>query len=209
MAIAHKDAGLFDSEAQNNVQPPGFAYIASPDQGSNQYGYWSHSGGQSVWTFLPEYLIMRELLWGHSYRPIYVNEYNGYQTALRSGRTYYGQETPASPPKYGSHGTFTAQRYASSRYVQSGGYSGSAYASNRSGGPVVASRVGLFSPRRRRQRRQEIRRIERWPEVRRLSVRAAAVSDSVHRASPAHARAQLRPPPLTEWYTRLQSRFVP
>jgi len=146
MVIAHKDAGLFDSEAQNKVQPPGFAYIASPEQGSNQYGYWSHSGGQSVWTFLPEYLLMRELLWGHSYRPIYVNEYNGFQTALRSGRTYYGQETPASPPKYGSHGTFTAQRYASSRYVQSGGYSGSAYASNRAAATSSRPESG-FSPR--------------------------------------------------------------
>jgi hypothetical protein len=134
MVIAHKDAGLFDSEAQNTVQPPGFAYIAPPSQGSNQYGYWSHSGGESVWTFLPQYLLMRELLWGHSYRPIYINEYNGYQLAQRSGRTYYGQETPASPPKYGSHGTFTAQRYANSRYVQSGGYAGSAYASNRAAG---------------------------------------------------------------------------
>jgi len=146
MVIAHKDAGLFDSEAQNNVQPPGFAYIASPEQGSNQYGYWSHSGGQSVWTFLPEYLLMRELLWGHGYRPIYVNEYNGYQMARRSGQTYYGRETPASPPKYGSHGTFTAQRYASSRYVQSGGYSGSAYASNRSATPSPRPESG-FSPR--------------------------------------------------------------
>jgi len=116
------------------VQPPGFAYIAPPSQGSNQYGYWSHAGGESVWTFLPEYLLMRELLWGHGYRPIYVNEYNGYQTAVRSGRTYYGQETPASPPKYGSHGTFTAQRYGNSRYVQSGGYAGSAYSSNRAAG---------------------------------------------------------------------------
>jgi hypothetical protein len=146
MVIAHKDAGLFDSEAQNNVQPPGFAYIASPEQGSNQYGYWSHSDGQSVWTFLPEYLLMRELLWGHAYRPIYVNEYSGYQAAQRSGRIYYGQETPASPPKYGSHGTFTAQRYASSRYVQSGGYSGSAYASNRSASPSPRPESS-FSPR--------------------------------------------------------------
>ncbi|HEX4275941.1 MAG TPA: hypothetical protein VHZ74_11325 [Bryobacteraceae bacterium] len=132
MTIAHKDAGLFDSEAQTQAQPPGFAYIASPEQGRNQYGYWDHSGGHSVWTWLPEYLIMRDLLWGHSYRPIYVNEYNGFQTARRAGRTYYGQETSAAPPKYGSHGTFTTQRYASSRYVQSGGYSGSAYSSNRS-----------------------------------------------------------------------------
>ncbi len=28
MTIAHKDAGLFDSEAQNQAQPPGFRYIA-------------------------------------------------------------------------------------------------------------------------------------------------------------------------------------
>jgi hypothetical protein len=145
MVIAHKDPGLFDSEAQNQqAQPPGFAYIAPPSVGSNQYGYWSHSGGESVWTFLPQYLLMRELLWGHSYRPIYVNEYSGYQTAQRSGRTYYGQETPASPPKYGSHGTFTAQRYASSRYVQSGGYAGSAYASNRSAGSAPRPQSSVF-----------------------------------------------------------------
>jgi hypothetical protein len=131
MTIAHKDAGVYDSEAQNSVQPPGFAYIASPEQGSNQYGYWSHAGGQSVWTWLPQYLIMRELLWGHSYRPIVINEYNGYREAQRSGRVYYGQETPTSPPKYGSHGTFTGQIYANSRYVQSGGFKGSAYSSGR------------------------------------------------------------------------------
>jgi hypothetical protein len=131
MTLAHKDAGQFDSEAENKAQPPGFAYIAPPSVGSNQYGYWSHAGGQSVWTFLPQYLIMRELLWGHSYQPIYINEYNGYQTARRAGRVYYGQTSPASPPKYGSHGTFTTERYAGSRYVQSGGYAGSAYSSNR------------------------------------------------------------------------------
>ncbi len=147
MAIAHKDAGLFDSEAQTTVQPAGFAYIAPPSQGSNQYGYWSHSGGESVWTFLPQYLIMRELLWGHGYRPIYVNEYNGYQTAQRVGRTYYGRETPASPPKYGSHGTFTEQRYAGSRYVQSGGFKGSAFSSNRESGAVgSAPRTGFSRP---------------------------------------------------------------
>ncbi len=131
MAIAHKDAGLFDSEAQETPQPAGFAYVASPAQGSNQYGYWSHSGGASVWTFLPEYLIMRELLWNHDYRPVATGEYNAYRAAQRNGASYYGQETPASPPKYGSHGTFTQTHYADSRYVQSGGFKGSAYASNR------------------------------------------------------------------------------
>jgi hypothetical protein len=138
MAISHKDAGLYDSEAQNTAQPAGFAYIAPPSVGSNQYGYWSHTDHGSFWTFLPQYLIMRELLWGHSYRPIVINEYNGYYNAQRSGRTWYGQETPASPPKYGSHGTFTEQRYAGSRYVQSGGFKGSAYASGGSSRPSAA-----------------------------------------------------------------------
>jgi hypothetical protein len=146
MVVGHKDAGLFDSEAQTTPQPPGFAYIAPPSVGSNQYGHWTHEGGQSVWVWLPEYLILRDLLWGHSYRPIYINEFNGYQTALRSGRTWYGQETPSAAPKYGSHGTFTQQRYSSSRYVQSGGYAGSGYA-NRSAGTTASRPSPGFSPR--------------------------------------------------------------
>lgn len=136
MAIAHKDAGLFDSEAQTTPEPAGFAYIAPPSQGSNQYGYWTHSGGESFWTFLPEYLLLRELMWGHDYRPIVVGEYNGYRTAERMGRSYYGQETFTGAPKYGTHGTFTQQHYAQSRYVQSGGFKGSAYASHRENGPA-------------------------------------------------------------------------
>jgi len=131
MAISHKDAGLYDSEAQNVPQPAGFAYIAPPDVGRNQYGYWTHNESGSFWTFLPQYLIMRELLWGRgSYQPIVVNEYNSYYTAQRSGRSYYGQETPQAAPKYGSHGTFTQKRYGDSRYVQSGGFKSSAFSSN-------------------------------------------------------------------------------
>ncbi|MGH9612783.1 MAG: hypothetical protein ACRD4P_06875, partial [Bryobacteraceae bacterium] len=130
MAIGHKDTGNYDSEAQAIAQPAGFAYIASATQGSNQYGYWAHNGGTSVWTFLPQYLLMRELLWGHDHRPVLVDEYNGYRTAQSSGQTYYGKDSATSQPRYGSHGTFTQQRYASSRYVQSGGFNGSSYASH-------------------------------------------------------------------------------
>jgi hypothetical protein len=139
MAISHKDAGLYDSEATNVAQPPGFAYMATPEQGRNQYGYWDHTSAGSVWTWLPEYLIMRELFWGPRYVPVYVNEFNGYYTARNLGRPYYGTTTPAAPPKYGTHGSFTEQRYASSRYVQSGGFKGSAYSS---GGPATAARPG-------------------------------------------------------------------
>jgi hypothetical protein len=145
MAIAHKDAGLYDSEARTVAQPPGFAYVAPPEVGSNQYGYWTHTDHGSVWTFLPQYLIMRELFWGHSYRPIVINEYNGYSQALRSGRPYYGQETPAAPPKYGTHGTFTEKRYAGSRYVQSGGFKGSAYGSH--GSSAQGNSSGSPGPR--------------------------------------------------------------
>ncbi len=130
MTIAHKDAGLYDSEAQNTPQPPGFAYIAPESQGSNQYGYWRHEHGESVWTWLPQYLILRELLRGPDYRPIVLDEYRGYRTAQQTGHTYYGQTTPTSPPRYGTHGTYTEQRYAQSRYAQSGGFKGSAYASH-------------------------------------------------------------------------------
>ena len=130
MAIAHKDAGQFDSEAQTTPQPAGFSYVASPSVGSNQYGYWTHTGGESLWTFLPQYLILRELLWNHDYRPVAAGEYNAYRTAQSRGATYYGRDTTTAALKYGSHGTFTQQHYADSRYVQSGAFKGSAYASN-------------------------------------------------------------------------------
>jgi hypothetical protein len=135
MAIAHKDAGLFDSEADTTAQPAGFAYIAPESQGSNQYGFWDHSSGHSVWAWLPEYLILRELLWNHDYRPVVADEYRAYRTAQSAGRTYYGQASPAAPPKYGTHGTFTQTHYADSRYVQHGGFSGSAFASHPGGNP--------------------------------------------------------------------------
>jgi hypothetical protein len=130
MAIAHKDAGLFDFEAQTVPQPAGFAYIASEQQGSNQYGYWAHDNGASVWHWLPEDLILRELLWNHDYRPVVLSEYRGYQAARSAGRSFYGQTTPSAPPKYGTAGTYTAAHYAGSHYVQSGAYKGSAYASS-------------------------------------------------------------------------------
>ena len=130
MAIAHKDAGLFDSEAQTTPQPAGFAYIAPESQGSNQYGYWDHSSGHSVWTWLPEYLILRELLSNHDYRPVIVDEYRAYRTAQSAGKTYYGQTNPTAPPTYGTHGTFTQTHYADSRYVQQGKFSGSGYATH-------------------------------------------------------------------------------
>ncbi|MDQ6666215.1 MAG: hypothetical protein M3Z23_17690 [Acidobacteriota bacterium] len=132
MTLEHKDAGKYDSEATRTPQPPGFAYVAPPSQVSNQYGYWEHRDGGTFWTFLPQYLIMRELLWAHQYRPPTAVEYGGYQTAQRTGQTYFGHDTAGgtatSVPKYGTHGTFTQSRYAGSQYVRnSGTYNASKY----------------------------------------------------------------------------------
>ncbi len=140
MEIESKPAGSYETEVQYTPQPPGFNYMAPPGQ-RNQYGYWEQHNGSSVWTWLPEYLLLREMLWNHQYVPIPAYEYEGYWSARRSGTTYYGQtySAPGQPqvqsaPKYGTHGTFTAKRYADSRYSnQSGSFGGSQY-SNQGGG---------------------------------------------------------------------------
>ena len=145
MTIEHKPAGAYDSEVQTVPQPPGFAYMAPPGQ-RNQYGYWEQRNGSSVWTWLPEYLLLREVLWNHHYMPVPSYEYEGYWSARRSGTTYYGggysgggysgPSTQAPPaPKYGTHGTFTEHSYANSRYMNKGGsFSGSQYKSQGGGG---------------------------------------------------------------------------
>ena len=141
MEIEHKPAGAYETEVQRFAQPPGFAYMAPPGQ-RNQYGYWEQHNGTSVWTWLPQYLLLRELLWNHSYMPVPAYEYEGYWSARRSGTTYYGggysgtgsNTQVQSAPKYGTHGTFTERSYAGSRYQNKGGsFSDSKY-KNQGGG---------------------------------------------------------------------------
>ena len=79
MAIEHKSAGKYDSEAEHVAQPAGFAYIAPPGQ-SNQYGYWNNSGGQNFWVFYGQYALMRDLLFHRGYRPLDYYEYRDYRT---------------------------------------------------------------------------------------------------------------------------------
>jgi hypothetical protein len=128
MAIEHKPAGKYDSEADRVAQPAGFAYIA-PNGQSNQYGYWDHSGGQSFWVFYGQYALMRDLLFNHSYRPLGQSEWEDYRSYQSTGRTYYGRDYEAGLPKYGSQGTATADRYSGSNYAKSGGFKDSKYAS--------------------------------------------------------------------------------
>jgi hypothetical protein len=122
MAVEHKALGKYDSEAERKSQPAGFAYMASPTQGRNQYGYWDNRGGQSVWMWYAQYAIMRDLLFNHQYRPLDRGQYDDFRTHQQRGQTYYGRD-------YGTQGQATRERYSGSSYSRNGGFRDSQYAS--------------------------------------------------------------------------------
>jgi hypothetical protein len=129
MAIEHKPAGKYDFEAERTPQPAGFAYMAPPSQGSNQYGYWDHRDGHNFWVWYGQYALLRDLLFNHYYRPLDPYEWEGYRSAQRSGQTYYGRDSTGGAPKYGTQGTATQDRYSGSTFAHSGGFRDSQYAS--------------------------------------------------------------------------------
>ena len=126
MSVARKPAGKYEEEAETLVQPAGYSYLAPPGQ-TNQFGQWQrHSHGGSFWAFYGQYIFMRSLFWGPTYRPILPHDYNNYRRSNTSGRTYYGR-TAAGQPRYGTNSRMTTSRYRSSRYVRSAGYRNSYY----------------------------------------------------------------------------------
>ncbi|HUI56307.1 MAG TPA: hypothetical protein VLY04_15135 [Bryobacteraceae bacterium] len=129
MAIEHKPAGKYDSEAQRVAQPAGLAYVAPLAEGRNQYGYWDHRDGRDFWVFYGQYALLRDLLFNHDYRPIERREWEDYRTYQSRGETYYGHDSSTGQQKYGSQGTVTQNRYAGSKYGRSGGFHDSQYAS--------------------------------------------------------------------------------
>ncbi len=129
MAIEHKAAGKYDTEAEHVAQPAGLAYVAPPSQGSNQYGYWDHRDGRDFWVFYGQYALLRDLLSNHRYTPFDRYEWEDYRNYSMRGQTYYGRDTETSTPKYGSQGTVTQKGYSSSNYAHSGGFRDSQYAS--------------------------------------------------------------------------------
>ncbi len=126
MAIEHKPAGKYDSESERVAQPAGFAYMAPPGQ-TNQYGYWEHRDGRDFWVFYGQYALMRDLLFGHGYRPLERGEWDSYRDYQSRGQTYYGND--GSGQRYGTAGSTTQERYSGSSYAQSGGFKDSKYAS--------------------------------------------------------------------------------
>ena len=129
MAIEHKPAGMYEAEAEHVAQPAGFAYVAPPSQGSNQYGYWDHRDGRDFWVFYGQYALLRDLLWNYQYQPVDRYEWDGYRTYYSRGQTYYGGSTGTqSAPRYGTQGTTTQSRYATSTFAKGGGFQNSKYA---------------------------------------------------------------------------------
>jgi hypothetical protein len=128
MAVEHKAAGKYDSEADHVAQPAGFAYMAPLSQGSNQYGSWQHSGGRDFWVFYGQYALMRDLLFNHSYRPIDRGDWEGYRGSQTRGQTYYGNDGSAGQ-RYGTQGSSTQQTYSGSSYAKKGGFKDSTFAS--------------------------------------------------------------------------------
>jgi hypothetical protein len=135
MSIAHKAAGKYDIEAERVPQPAGFAYMAPPSQGSNQYGYWQHRDGRDFWVFYAQYALLRDLLFNNRYQPIDRYDWEGYRTYQSRRETYYGDRgssngtATASAPRYGTQGSTTQERYSGSKFSQGGGFRDSKYAS--------------------------------------------------------------------------------
>lgn len=144
MVIERKPAGKYDSEAERVVQAPAYAYVAPPGQ-SNAYGSWNNG----VWSWLPQYLIMRELLQPRMTTPITIGDYNAYDSARRRGDTWYGPRdtfrtnrptvSSGNRPYTGNSGggfyrerekpSFGSKSYSDSRYQSRGSYSSSRYQS--------------------------------------------------------------------------------
>ena len=153
-------AGKYDSEAERTAQPPAYAYVAPPGE-RNSYGYW----GGGIWHWLPQYLILSQML--HMSRPMVITsgDFDAYQAARRHGDIFYGRNDEYrayrggsgwswgrsgsnSAPSSSSGGwykerpkTWGSSGYGGSKYQSHGGYSGSKYQS-RGGGFKSFSRGG-------------------------------------------------------------------
>jgi hypothetical protein len=88
-----------DGVVDRNQHPPGYQQV-----GNERYGQWRNDGGgRSFWEFYGQYALLSHMVGGFG-RPIYRNDWGGYQAARGRGQTYYG---PGG--EYGSNGSVTRQ----------------------------------------------------------------------------------------------------
>ena len=98
MVILSKGA---DGAIDQNAHPPGYQQV-----GNERYGQWRNDGGgRSFWEFYGQYALLSHMIGGFG-RPIYRDDWNGYQDSRRRGQTYYG---PGGGGVYGTNGSTTRQ----------------------------------------------------------------------------------------------------
>jgi hypothetical protein len=113
MAIESKPLGYYESELITTAEPVGMSTIAPPTvingfaRGSNQYGEWRQSGGNSFWYYYGMYRFIGSFVTPGRYS---YNDWNGYRTHGSKG-AYYGQNA-----EYGTYGSST---YSHSKYKNS------------------------------------------------------------------------------------------
>ncbi|MFT6189967.1 MAG: hypothetical protein ACJAZ6_001801 [Oleispira sp.] len=113
MAIASKPLGFYESEVMTSAEPVGMSMIAKPttvdgvSTGSNQYGEWRQSNGNSFWHYYGMYSMFNAFMPSNRYSH---NQWNGYNSAGRSA-PYYGHNN-----EYGTYGSST---YSNSKYKNS------------------------------------------------------------------------------------------
>jgi len=83
MVVERKPVGMYDNELDRTIQAPGVAYIAPPGQ-ANSYGSWNNG----VWSWLPQYLILSQLMRGSTFSH---NDYYDYDRYRRGGNVWYGR----------------------------------------------------------------------------------------------------------------------
>lgn len=113
MAIISKPYGYYEEDQIKDAQPVGMATVAKPvlkngiASGSNQYGEWRHSNGNSFWHYYGMYRLFGALSGSRRYS---YSDWNGYSGRSR-GRPYYGRNQ--------EYGTYGANTYSSGRYRNS------------------------------------------------------------------------------------------
>ena len=107
MVILSKGA---DGNVDQDAHPPGYQQV-----GDERYGQWREdAGGRSFWEFYGQYALLSHLIGGFG-RPIYRDDWSGYQDARRRGQTYYGPGTTGGGRTDGTIGSTTRQTTGGSR----------------------------------------------------------------------------------------------
>ena len=89
-----------DGSVDQGQHPPGYQQV-----GDARYGRWrNEGGGRSFWEFYGQYALLSHIMGGFG-RPIYRNDWNGYQDARSRGQTYRGPGGGV----YGTNGSATRQ----------------------------------------------------------------------------------------------------